>query len=135
MATEFSFDLNAAQLKLGPKELDRKIQRAAYGTVRYHDGAIERWMKHKAPWKDRTTNARNGLFAKGIKEAVGRYAIIIGHSVTYGIYLELGHDHQVSKKDGGVSEWSVKPYPIIVPALNEWGPKVMKTFSKLLDRL
>lgn len=122
MATEFSFSFNAEQLKQGPKKLDRDLERAMYATVRFHDAGAEAWMKHNAPWKDRTTNARNGLFARGVKISKKVYALILAHSVTYGIYLELGTRY-------------MRKRPIIVPALHLYGPKVMRTFNKILDRL
>ena len=122
MATKFSFSFNAEQLKEGPKRLDRDLERAMYATVRFHDAGAEAYMKHNAPWKDRTTNARNGLSAKGVKLAAKRYALLLVHSVSYGVYLELGTRFMHKR-------------PIIVPTLNLYGPKVMKTFVKILDRL
>lgn len=122
MATEFSFSFNADQLKLNTKELDAKLGRAVYATVRFHDAGAEAWMKHNAPWKDRTTNARNGLFAKGVKISKNVAALVLAHSVSYGIYLELGTRYMRAR-------------PIIVPALRLYGPKVMRTFQKILDRL
>ena len=122
MATEFSFSFYADQLKLNTREMDAKLNRAAYATVRFHDAGAEAWMKHNAPWKDRTTNARNGLFAKGVKISKNVFALILAHSVTYGIYLERGTRYMRAR-------------PIIVPALHLYGPKVMRTFNKILDRL
>lgn len=122
MATEFSFSFNAGELKLGTKEMDAKLSRAMYATVRFHDAGAEAWMKHNAPWTDRTTNARNGLFAKGVKISKKVVWLILAHSVTYGIYLERGTRF-------------MKARPIIIPALNLYGPKVMRTFNKILDRL
>lgn len=122
MATEFSFSFSDEFLKLGIKRMDAKLNRAAFGVCRYWDSRIEAHMKHKAPWKDRTTNARNGLFATATKFAGRKFGIILAHSVTYGIYLERGTRHMRAR-------------PIIIPTLNEYGPKVMKTFRKILDRL
>lgn len=79
-------------------------------------------MKHNAPWHDRTTNARNGLFANAAKFSGRVFGIILGHSVTYGIYLERGTRYMRAR-------------PIIIPTLNRYGPKVMGTFKKILDRL
>lgn len=128
MATEFSFTFSDEFLKLGVKQMDRKLNRAAFGVCKYWDSRIETHMKHKAPWKDRTTNARNGLFADAVKVSKRVFAIILAHSVTYGIYLELGTHNE----DGSVR---MKARPIIIPTLNAYGPKVMKTFKKILDRL
>lgn len=122
MATEFSFSFNAGQLRLGPAELDKKVNRAAYATLKYWSTRSEAWMKHNAPWKDRTTNARNGLFANTAKISKGVFWLILGHSVTYGIYLERGTRNMRAR-------------PVIIPALQEFGPRVMQTFHKILDRL
>lgn len=132
MATNFSFSFDRS--KYQPKELDPKINRAVFGVAKYWDGRIEAHMKQHAPWTDWTTNARNGLFAKAAKIAKGIYAIILAHSVTYGIYLELGHHHEVETAKG-LSTWDVKPYPIIVPSMKLYAPKVMATLKDLLDRL
>jgi hypothetical protein len=44
-------------------------------------------MKIKAPWKDRTGNARRGLWAENEKSP-SRLSMTLGHSVEYGVYLE-----------------------------------------------
>jgi hypothetical protein len=55
---------------------------------------LENQMKTEAPWTDRTTNARNGLFAVVTKKArpdttaPQDLETVIGHSVPYGIWLE-----------------------------------------------
>jgi HK97 gp10 family phage protein len=121
LATSFSFDFNTARFK-STKDMDRRLQRAIFGVAKYWDGPIERYMKHNAPWKDRTTNARNGLFAKASKEAAGRFIILLAHSVSYGIYLERG----TSK---------MRARPIILPTIGIYAPKVMGTLEKILSRL
>jgi hypothetical protein len=126
----FRFD---GKLK-SPKVMEKKLNRAVYGIARYYDGRMEAHAKQKAPWKDRTSNARNGLSSQVTKWNDG-YAIILSHAVTYGIYLELGHHHEVALKKGGVSVWDVKPYPIIMPTIDLFAPRVMKKLRKLLDRL
>lgn len=114
----FSFDRSKYQ----PKELDRRLNRAIFGVAKYWDGRVEAYMKHQAPWNDQTTNARSGLFANAAKLGEGLYAIILGHSVTYGIYLELGTRYMRAR-------------PIIVPTMRIYAPKVMRTLNKILDRL
>jgi HK97 gp10 family phage protein len=108
------------------KHMEDKLQRALYGVVKYWDGPTEAWMKHNAPWTDRTTNARNGLFAKAYKTAntiaASNFGIILGHSVDYGIYLEEG----TSK---------MKARPIVRPAIDRFAPKVIGTLTKILNRL
>lgn len=126
MATDFSFKFDRDRFQ-NPKIMDQKINRALYGVCKYWDGPVERYMKHNAPWKDRTSNARNGLTANAVKLggrgfAANSFAIILAHSVDYGIYLEAkDEDH------GG--------RPIILPTIKIYAPKVMNTLSKLMRRL
>lgn len=121
MATDFSFSFDKSRFK-STKDMERKLLRAIYATTAYWDGRAEAHMKQKAPWTDRTSNARNGLFARAAKLSRTVFAIILGHSVTYGIFLELGTKHMRAR-------------PIIVPTMEEFGPKVIKTLKKILDRL
>ena len=122
MAAEFDFKFSPEFLQLGIKKMDAKLNRAAFGVCKYWDSRIEAHMKHNAPWKDRTTNARNGLFANAVKVSSRVFAIILAHSVTYGIYLERGTRYMRAR-------------PIIIPTLETYGPKVIKTFQKILNKL
>lgn len=119
MASSFSFDTSKFQ---SSKEMERKLKRAVLGTMKFWDGPTERWMKHNAPWTDRTTNARNGLFAVAKKLSSDSWVIIVGHSVDYGVYLELGTENMRSR-------------PIVMPAVHEFAPKVIATLTKILARL
>lgn len=120
MASSFSFD--ASNFKSG-KDLDMRVQRALYGVVKYWDGPVEAYMKHNAPWTDRTTNARNGLSATAQRSgSANTFAIVLSHSVDYGIYLELGTENMAAR-------------PIIMPTIRIYAPKVIKTLVKLLNRL
>lgn len=121
LATSSSFTFDTSKYK-SYKEMDRKINRAIFAVAKYNDGRIEAHMKQKAPWRDRTTNARNGLFATAVMLSKGVYAIILAHSVTYGIFLETGTRYMRAR-------------PIIVPTIDLYGPKVMRMLSKILDRL
>jgi hypothetical protein len=128
----FSFDTSSFE---SPKVMQTKLKRAVMANMRYWDGPVEEHMKHNAPWTDRTTNARNGLFAKAAKLGGDIWGIIVAHSVDYGVYLELGHEHSVNTKDGGTSTWTVAPRPIIQPTIALYGPKVIGTLTRILDRL
>lgn len=119
----FTWDLSRFK---SPRHMEEKLQRALYGVVKYWDGPVERYMKHNAPWTDRTTNARNGLFATAQKSATrimeSTFAIVLGHSVDYGVYLEEG----TSK---------MRARPIIMPTIRIYAPKVIGTLTKILNRL
>jgi HK97 gp10 family phage protein len=120
-----SFTFDASKFE-DPKIMEKKLQRALFGVVKYWDGPIEAHMKHKAPWNDRTTNARNGLFAVAKKSTenimAATFAIVLGHSVDYGVYLEEGTEN-------------MKARPIIMPTIRLYAPKVIKTLTKILNRL
>ncbi len=132
MASSFEWDTSKFK---STRHMEEKLQRALYGVVKYWDGPAEEYMKQNAPWQDRTTNARNGLFATAQKSAntiaASMFAIILGHSVDYGLYLELGHHHEPEEGDA----YDVPPYPIIMPTVELFAPKVMKTLTKIMNRL
>lgn len=54
-------------------------------------GKLEGIMKSNAPWTDRTANARNGLFGSTAIEG-NTIFIRCGHSVEYGVFLELANE-------------------------------------------
>jgi hypothetical protein len=76
-------------------------------TAKYVAPQIQSDMRANAPWTDQTGNARGGLFAV-TQVGTNEVAIVLYHSVPYGIWLEL--------------RWSGK-YAIITPSLAKWGPK------------
>ena len=77
---------------------------------------IEDYMKINAPWKDRSSNARQGLNVT-IEKSKDRTELILAHGVEYGIYLELAHS--------GV--WA-----IINPTLDLFGPRVWDSVLEIL---
>lgn len=130
MAADFSFSFDRSGFK-STRDMDRRLNRAIFGVAKYWDGRVEASAKQNAPWTDQTSNARNGLKAEAVKLGEGVFAIILSHAVTYGIYLELQHTHE--RADG--STYTIGPYPIIMPTITKYAPKVMRTLNKLLDRL
>lgn len=118
MASSFRWDTSNFK---SPKDMEAKLQRALHNVVKYWDGPVERHMKHNAPWQDRTTNARNGLFAVA-QRLRSSFAIVLGHTVDYGIYLEGKPENEGGR-------------PIIMPTIKLYAPKVMSTLTKILDRL
>ena len=80
-------------------------------------GQLEGQAKDNAPWTDRTGNARNGLFGN---IAIGKDEVVIrlGHSMDYGIFLELARDGR---------------YAILSPIMNKATPDIYKTYKKLWE--
>lgn len=69
------------------EEFDQRARDFIKRDVEVHTTQGELTMKTKAPWRDRTTDARRGLWADS---QVNDHNINIemGHAVEYGIYLE-----------------------------------------------
>jgi hypothetical protein len=76
-------------------------------------------MRIGAPWEDRTGNARSGLFSIAEHTADGVVTIYLshGHTIEYGIHLELDH--------GGM-------YAIIVPTIDLLAPEIEDALDRLL---
>lgn len=96
-----------------------RMDRAIYAATKFHATSAVSYARQNAPWTDRTSNARNGLFARAERE-YPKYRIIVGHGVPYGIYLE--------------SRWSGR-YAIIRPTIDKVGPEYMKTVSTLFGKV
>lgn len=102
-------------LKQGPD----RVKRAAFTTAQVQSPRVENYMKVNAPWNDQTGNARNGLSARPFMEG-DDIGIVCSHSVSYGIWLEV--------------RWNGR-YAIIQPTIDTMGPVVMRSFTRLMDRM
>lgn len=68
-------------------------------TTEYYSLRSETYAKTKAPWTDRSTNARSGLtstYRGEISSSGARFEIDIFHRVPYGIWLELKYNGKFS---------------------------------------
>lgn len=106
---EWKGDLTGNMATLGTRVKARMV-----ATARYVAPQIQSDMRANARWQDQTGNARNGLFAQ-VQTTTNEVAIVLYHSVPYGIWLEL--------------RWSGK-YAIITPSLAKWGPKYFALLAK-----
>lgn len=96
-----------------------KVRRAALIAAQSMAPEVENYMKLNAPWKDQTSNARNGLAARAYEEA-SNVGIVLFHQVSYGVFLE--------------TRWGGR-YSIINPTIEVMGPKVMMRFDRIVDRI
>lgn len=101
------------------KTFNARADRAITAAMKFHATRATAYARTNAPWTDRTTNARNGLFATAQKQPPV-YRIVVGHTVPYGIWLE--------------TRWSGR-YAIIRPTIDHEGPQVMRTVSALYSRM
>lgn len=72
---------------LGHKE---RLLKAILDLARVFAARIQSWARKNAVWTDRTSNARQGLFARAVPLAAG-VAIVLFHTVDYGIWLEIAN--------------------------------------------
>lgn len=84
-------------------------------------------MKVNAPWTDRTTNARSGLFNKASHQGSGpigfsEHRIVFGHSVSYGVWLETKDPNHGGR-------------PIVMPTVIATGKAIMKQLEDLFRNM
>lgn len=106
----------AEQLYRVPEKADKALT----AIVHLYSPRVESHAKTKAPWTDRTSNARNGLFARPVTDKGHRYAVVLAHTVNYGIWLEIRNAGR---------------YAVISPTIKTMGPQVMRTASRLFDAM
>jgi hypothetical protein len=97
---------------------ERLLHRALYRLALSYAPQIEAWMKQNAAWTDRTSNARQTLWAEAFDFA-DIVVLAFGHGVDYGVFLELANAGR---------------YSIIFPALDYFSPKIWADAEKILKR-
>lgn len=95
------------------------LNRIIAGVMERESISAENWMKVNAPWKDQTSNARNGLGCRYQGEG-DSHSMTFFHSVPYGLWLEVRFEGR---------------YAIIGPAVQEYGPRVMGSLGGTLSKL
>lgn len=102
----------AAKLRSSPARLDL----AMTAIMSRAKPRAERYMKTNAPWQDRTGNARQGLHAAVQRERLRLYALILAHTVEYGIWLEIAHGGRLR---------------IVGPTVKSQGDAIMRDVSQI----
>ena len=114
-----NFKLNLTQLYEGITKIQKKKDQVLKMYCDTKAKELQGHMKQYAPWTDRTGEARRRLSGTASKQS-SIYRITLAHGVDYGIMLEQAHE---------------KRYAIIEPTIRLEGPKVMKGFDKLLEKM
>jgi hypothetical protein len=112
------FTFNSASLLGGLEEMSRK-QTAVFVKVQTEATKLEDYAKQKAPWTDRTGQARRSLNAS-VSAINNGFRITLSHGVDYGIWLELAHE---------------KRFAIVMPAIKAKGPQIIQSFEGFLNKL
>lgn len=115
MAYSRGFNFDQGNLGRNLELLDRRTRDFLADDLDEHTTAGEAEMKLEAPWKDRTGDARRGLWADNTKTD-HNFKIHMGHSMEYGVYLE--------ESNGG-------EYQIVMPTLL----KTARSFMRSLERM
>ena len=96
---------------------DTRAKAFLFTAAKYHARRGQTYARENAPWKDRTSNARNGLVGQGFKDR-NIFGFVIAGTVTYQPFLETRFSGR---------------YAIILPTLKHEGPEFMKTASRMLE--
>ena len=115
-----NLDIDLSPLITGVADFDDRLDRAVAGVVKQRSHIAEEWMRTNAPWTDRTGNARSGLGSATEHEPKVHHTLVLFGRVPYQIWLEVRFAGR---------------YAIIIPAILDQGPKMMRTMVKLIDRL
>jgi hypothetical protein len=107
------------KLRKNTQRFDANLKRNVAAVVDRHAAITTGWLKQNAPWTDRTSAARTGIFA--IANSGNNYEeIFMAYSVYYGIWLEVANDRR---------------YAVITPAMRIMGKELMDSLQHLLDRM
>lgn len=115
-----SFNFKQGTLETFLYGADLKLD-AAVGKIA--EGGAEKmqaYAKKRAPWTDRTGNARKYLIGTAVRRKKAVWRIELSHTMDYGIFLEFAHE---------------KRYAIILPTINKKSPAIMKTFNNFMSKL
>lgn len=111
--------VDASKLKKGIQMLDDKATLAMFGLSDTIAKDFENYAKINRPWTDRTGRARQGL--TGYVKKVNRAPrIVIAHTVTYGVDLELKRN---------------KKYAILEPTIRLKSGDAVSALKRLMDKI
>jgi hypothetical protein len=98
-------------LQASMRQYGVRVRVAIQAVAEYIAIQAQNEMRHNAPWRDRTGNARNGLFSFAERAARDIVTIYLSHGSTihYGIFLETNY--------GG-------KYAIIIPTIQRLLPQI-----------
>lgn len=111
----FDFDSLTPSLKKMLPAIDAGVDLA----FDYVEPRAESKMRTNAPWTDRTSNARNGLFASHTKVPMVVHRLTLYHTMPYGLWLEV--------------RWSGR-YAIIGPTMLEISPELAIVVAESVKR-
>jgi hypothetical protein len=115
-----SFQINMSSLDHNLKNFNPRARKAITAVLDYQKPKSETRMRTEAPWTDRTTNARNSLFAAVIRETEDDWLFVVSHGVSYGFWLEVINSGE---------------YAIVRPEFLKANREIMQRLSRLFERM
>lgn len=110
--------------------IDRKIAETD-ALCRDWAGTLEGEAKQRAPWRDRTSHARQGLHG-GVERESNTFTIYLAHSMVYGRYLEEGTPpHVIKPKNKKALYWWGANHPVMI--VHHPGTKAMPAIRPTFD--
>lgn len=119
MAEGSRIEWDMGSLRVRTEAIPKAIDTAIGAVFNKKATDVQDYARRNAPWTDRTSNARNGLFAKSGRTTTG-HEIVLYHTVPYGIWLEV----RFAGKNA-----------IIMPTIQQMAPEVMKAVSNLFSKM
>lgn len=118
MATAMRLNWEKPPSELAGRVADyrERLLNAIRSLMDVYGGRLTEWAQSNAPWTDRTGNARQGL-SHELEEDGSRFTLILFHSMSYGIWLEI--------------RWSGR-WSIIMKAINYHYPLLMSALAGLV---
>ena len=117
------FKLDDLNLRRNLAQYGAHVNKTITLTTEFAAGEGLTTMKTQAPWTDRTTNARSGLWTKDFHTGSGpigftKHTVVFGHAMDYGIWLEVANSGK---------------YQIIMPTVVATGQAIMKSLALQLN--
>lgn len=114
-----TISLDTAVLEQGVQRLEGRLDAALFAASNLWAQNAQDYARSNAPWTDRTSNARNGLFGAANRDGPN-YVITVYHTMPYGVWLEVRNSGR---------------YAIIEPTIRNVGPQVMDHVRGLVGQL
>lgn len=100
------------------REWERRTRAALFALGQHYGSKMQSEAQQEAPWKDRTGDARKGLFGEAMEDE-DKLRVRISHSMEYGVYLELAHSQK---------------YAILEPVAKRNAPEFIRDAQEVIRR-
>lgn len=114
--------LGINKLRADMEMLAPRISDNMYTVLQFYAPRLQAYASARAPWTDRTGNARQLLWADVVRRGNNKLSLRLGHGVYYGRYLEHGRNERGRR-------------PILLPAMKYIYPQIQKSIARTIPGL